>query len=140
MESGVEFVACDFPQANRLTIHILAAVAEHEREMISKRTKEALKAASDRGVKLGNRENLTEEAAQKGRKAGVQSRVSKADDFARKRYPYISQLLESGMSLRAVARRLNEDGVLTARGNAGSWTPTAVANLRDRALNMSQNG
>jgi DNA invertase Pin-like site-specific DNA recombinase len=44
MESGVEFTACDFPQANRLTIHILAAVAEHEAGMISARTKAALAA------------------------------------------------------------------------------------------------
>jgi DNA invertase Pin-like site-specific DNA recombinase len=49
MESGVEFVACDFPHANKLTIHILAAVAEHERELISSRTKAALAAAKERG-------------------------------------------------------------------------------------------
>src|SRR3954449_713724 len=61
MEAGVEFVAVDFPQANRLTIHILAAVAEHEREMISARTKAALSAAKARGTKLGT-PNLTDDA------------------------------------------------------------------------------
>ena len=54
MESGVDFVAVDMPQATRLTIHILAAVAEHEREMISTRTKAALAEAKRRGTRLGN--------------------------------------------------------------------------------------
>lgn len=133
MESGVEFVACDFPQANRLTIHILAAVAEHEREMISKRTKEALAAAKARGVKLGNPENFTDQAAQLGRTIGMEKRITKADEFVRKRYPYIHQLREAGLSLRGVALRLNEEGVLTARGLTGRWTATAVLNLMLRA-------
>src|SRR5436190_12126171 len=54
MESGVEFVAVDNPHANKLTVHILAAVAQHEREIISARTSAALKAAKARGKRLGN--------------------------------------------------------------------------------------
>ena len=63
MQAGVEFIACDFPQANRLTVHIFAAVAEHEALMISARTKADLQAAKARGVALGglrgSRERMT---------------------------------------------------------------------------------
>lgn len=137
MESGVDFVACDFPQANRLTIHILAAVAEHEREMISVRTKEALKAAKARGVKLGTPKNLTEEATKRGRIEAEKVRKGKADAFARKRFKEISGFLEQGLSLNVIARRLNQDGVLTARGKAGAWTPAAVKNVIGRAGSLT---
>ena len=129
MESKVDFVACDFPEANRLTIHILAAVAEHEREMISRRTKEALKAAKARGVKLGTPDNLKLIHAEKGRRLGVQSRVKRANQFAQERYHDIKHYLHEGMSLNAIARKLNEDCILTARGRHGVWTATSVRNI-----------
>ena len=81
MDAGVEFVACDMPHANKLTIHILAAVAEHEREMISTRTKGALAAAKARGQKLGGPK--LDEARIKGR-AGLRAN---ADRFAANTMP-----------------------------------------------------
>ena len=67
MESGVEFVAVDMPEANKLTVHILAAMAEHEREQISKRTRDALAVAKRRGKRLGNPDIA--EVAKRGRAA-----------------------------------------------------------------------
>src|SRR5271163_2826117 len=63
MESGVDFVACDFPEANRLTVHILAAVAEHAAAMISARSKAALAAAKARGVARGGQRGSLERMA-----------------------------------------------------------------------------
>lgn len=137
MESGVEFVACDFPTANRLTIHILAAMAEHERELISTRTKLALEAAKARGKQLGNPMNFSNEAAQKGRVLGMLKRVENADEFSLKLSEHIKKYLEQGLSLNAIARQLNSEGVLTARGKTGTWTPTAVKNVISRCKAMT---
>src|SRR5262249_46376550 len=76
MDGKVDFVCCDMPQATRLTIHVLAAVAEHEREMISQRTKAGLQAARERGVKLGG-PNLAEMNT-----ARQQAAVSRAEAVA----------------------------------------------------------
>ena len=74
MESKVDFTAVDFPTANRLTIHVLAAVAEHEAAMISARTKAALAAAKDRGVRLGNPHSDIRKEAAKGNKLSIAAR------------------------------------------------------------------
>ena len=67
LESGVEFLACDMPQANKFTIHIFAALAEQEAEMISQRTKLALQEKKKQGFKLGKPENLTQPAITQGK-------------------------------------------------------------------------
>jgi DNA invertase Pin-like site-specific DNA recombinase len=99
MESKVDFVAVDNPYATRLTIHILAAVAEHEREMISQRTKAALAAAKARGVKLGNPH--LEQA--RWRALATRRDQAPAPDLV----SLVAGLAGQGLSLREIARRLN---------------------------------
>ena len=125
MESGVEFIACDNPHANKLTIHILAAVAEHEREAISERTKAALAAAKARGKKLGGPRLAA------ARRASIEVRREFADAFAANVRPIIKEIQASGVtSLRGIARALTARGVKTARG--GDWTSVQVSNLLAR--------
>jgi DNA invertase Pin-like site-specific DNA recombinase len=131
MESGVDFVACDFPEANRLTVHILAAVAEHEASMISARTKAALEAAKARGVVLGGQRGSMERMkgmAAKGTRVSAtvrqQSAAKRRDDLL----PVIEELRSKGaVSLRGIADGLNGVGLTTARG--GRWTATQVARV-----------
>jgi DNA invertase Pin-like site-specific DNA recombinase len=86
MDSGVEFVAVDNPHANKLTVHILAAVAQHEREMIAQRTKDALAAAKARGVVLGN-PRLAE-----ARGKAIAESSAAADAFAANVLPIINEI------------------------------------------------
>jgi DNA invertase Pin-like site-specific DNA recombinase len=130
MDSGIEFIACDNPYANKLTIHILAAIAEHEREMISRRTKEALTAAKVKGVKLGGYRGtyLTDEI----RQSALLSRRKKSREYSAIVEPLIQKQLENGCSLNAIARILNKQKVVTVRG--GKWTAKSVSRVVD-ALN-----
>jgi DNA invertase Pin-like site-specific DNA recombinase len=125
MDSRVDFVACDMPEANRLTLHILAAVAEHERDMISQRTKAALAAAKARGARLGNPDGKA------ARKAAAARLIAKADQFAATVLPMVTGLASQGLGLREIARRLNERGIKTSHGR--EWQATSVRNLLARA-------
>jgi len=132
MESGVDFVAVDFPQANRLTLHILAAVAEHEREMISARTVAALAAAKARGRRLGWSNPKRRAEQHSATVSAVGSIRRAADQFAANVLPVIGQIKAAGVStLDGIAEALNSRGVKTARG--GRWHPTTVRNLLCRA-------
>lgn len=119
MDSGVEFVACDNPNANRLTVHILAALAEHERSLISARTREALAAAKARGVTLGGRRHdvgaqADKAAAVAARKRSAEARAS-AGDMAQA-IADVRATLGANASLRAIAAELSERGVRSPRG------------------------
>jgi len=133
MESGVDFVAVDMPLANRLTVHILAAVAEHEAAMISARTKAALAAARARGVALGGaRRPLTPEAAQRGRRLGAAARASEAARRAADLDGMVREIRSEGhVSLRAIAAQLSVRGVPTPTGRA-VWRPAQVSRLIGR--------
>jgi DNA invertase Pin-like site-specific DNA recombinase len=124
MESGVEFVAVDMPQANRFVVHILAAVAEHEAEAISKRTKAALAAAKARGTMLGGRRVTIERFAEIGA-AARKVRTENADKRAAEIMPLIRSIQATGAtSLRQIAAALNEQNVTTPRG--GEWSAVQV--------------
>jgi DNA invertase Pin-like site-specific DNA recombinase len=129
VESGVEFTAVDFPQANRLTVHILAAVAEHEAAMISARTKAALRAARARGVSLGTpNHDLIARHAHKGTQASASVRSAAAQKRAADILPVIESVQADGVTtLAGIAETLNGRGIPAPRG--GSWSPVQVSRV-----------
>jgi DNA invertase Pin-like site-specific DNA recombinase len=138
MEAGVEFVACDFPQANRLTVHILAAVAEHEASMISARTTAALAAAKARGKHLGGMRGNPERMramAVKGNVASAETRKKAVAKRGADLMPVIESLQAEGVeTLLGIATRLNERGITAPRG--GLWTPVQVSRVLTRVRNL----
>jgi DNA invertase Pin-like site-specific DNA recombinase len=113
MESKVSFVACDLPEANQLTIHIMAAFAEHEARRISERTRDALAAAKARGVVLGatGPTNL---------KTCNDQRQQKALEFRDRLVPVFDGMATQGLTRRAMVERLNDLGIKAPMG--GAWS------------------
>lgn len=112
-KNAVKFVACDMPDANDLTIHLMAAFAEHEAKRISERTKDALAAAKRRGVALGA-------AGPANLKPNVETRRADADAFTEKLRGQIDGFKLRKLSQRQMVEELNQLGIRTAKG--GEWS------------------
>lgn len=134
-KAGVDFVAADMPNANRLTIGIMAMVADEERRMISARTKAALQAAKARGVKLGGHRTNAEgipvklslAAIAKGRAERSKLATHRATEIA----PAIRELQAAGVtSLSGIAAGLNAADIRARRG--GKWSPVQIARVLQR--------
>lgn len=121
MDSRVEFVACDMPEANRLTLHIMAAMAEHEAKATSVRTKEALQAAKARGQVLGRRDADVQGMANR--------RKEQTTQFRSQLYPTIKQMRDAGQTLAQIADTLNRMQVRTA--NNRTWYASTVKGVLD---------
>lgn len=135
MESGVEFVACDMPYANRLTIHIMAAMAEDEARRISQRTRDALAELKTQGVALGSarpghwegREHLRGWNGCKHKEAIISHRFRQTYAHV---LPLVETLRERHETTLQIANALNARGFKTPRGC--EWTPTQVARILDK--------
>ena len=129
MESQARFVACDMPEANELTIHIMAAFAEHEAKRIGQRTREALAAAKARGVKLG----VTGPA---NLRRCLDQRKADADAAALKLAGVVAGFQGQGLSQRAIVAELNSIGVPAPRG--GKWSLPQFQRLLQRIVTLTQ--
>lgn len=131
MESEVDFIACDMPHANKFTIHVMAALAEQEAELISNRTKAALAEARARGVTLGN--PRIKELSKDTSHAAIARKV-KANNRAEKYREKVNELIGDGCNtLSKLASKLNTEHWFTERGC--KWTPASVSRLL-RRLNI----
>lgn len=139
MRAGVDFIACDNPHANKLTIHILAAVAEDEAERISARTKAALAAAKARGVKLGSarpghwngREGARMAGLDRAREASSKAISTAAVEAYADLVPSMVAMRAEGLTLAGIAEKLTAEGHTTRRGKP--WNAVQVSRVLDRA-------
>lgn len=132
MDSGIDFVACDNPHANRFTVHVLAAVAEQEARAISERTKAALAAARKRGVLLGSSRRGHWKGREEKRLAGSKKGVRRAAELRTKEARLHNSMIvaqalamrDHGASWQEIVEALNAQGFVTSRGNP--WQKSSV--------------
>ena len=124
-DSGVDFVCCDMPDANTLAVGLFAVIAQHERETISKRTKDALAAKKARGAPLGTPANFTSAVIAQGQ-AAMQA-IARAHQANRQAARLAELLRAKGHTLQQVADDLNQAGYRTRRGR--SFQATTVWRL-----------
>lgn len=113
-DAGVDFIACDMPEANTMTLGVMAVMAQQEREFISERTKKALTVKMNQGVKLGKPENLTESARIKSLE--VRQNSARNNDNNRKAFALAKQLFKQGVTLNAIAKELNNYHYKSSKG------------------------
>jgi len=138
MDSGVELIVANNPQVTRLTLHILAAVAEEESRAVRERTRAALQAYRERGGKLGSarpghwkgREHLRLAGLQRGREVAANAIRVKADEFCRSLAPRILALRGEGLAPQQIAERLNAEGYPTQRNK--QWGRLGVERILER--------
>jgi DNA invertase Pin-like site-specific DNA recombinase len=125
LESGLDFVATDFPQANKFTIHILAAVAEYEARLQSERMKATMAALKERGVAIGRpREGVIRRFPPGCQQASGQARRARSEARARDLAPLVWRSIAVGKSYRVIADEFNEEGIPPAR--MAPWTVNAI--------------
>ncbi len=127
-DSGVDFVCCDMPDANTLTVGIFAVLAQHERELISKRTKEALTALKARGVVLGMPANLSADAIRQGQTVRQQNARENKENRQATRLAVL--LRQQGHTLQQIAQELTSGDYRTRRGK--QFNATTVRRLLNR--------
>ena len=131
LESDVEIVFCDFPQANKMVLHIISAISQYEAELIAARTKASLQAKKARGFKLGNPEHLLEK-----HQVAIQNSIRtcrvKADNNPnnKRAVAMLRILVKENRSYSEMASILNQEGFVTSRGC--SFTKSTVYKLIKR--------
>lgn len=131
LESDVEIVFCDFPQANKMVLHILAAISQYEAELTASRTKAALQAKKARGAKLGNPEHLLDKHEQAIANSNkTNSEKAKKNPNNKRAVAFLKVMISQGKSLTEMTDILNSEGFVTAQGC--KFVPATVRRLIKR--------
>lgn len=117
LESDVEIIFCDFPQANRLILHIISSIAEYEANLISQRTRQSLKAKKERGVKLGKSENLMNKHDEAVARSNQTNRIKAKNNANNMRaVALLRSMIKEGLTISQMTKQLNEQGFVSSKG------------------------